>query len=67
MKIGQLARDVKIASTGFNRAAGGTIAENEVPPVVWRQWVDEGIVILPPSPAPARVVARARRRKRAIP
>jgi len=47
MQIGKLKRDVKIIATGFSREAGGTIAEHEVPPAVWKEWVEEGVVILP--------------------
>ena len=67
MKIGRLERDVKIVSTGFSRAAGGTIAENEVPPAIWKEWVEEGIVVLPqPSGMTRRERAKVRRRNPAI-
>ena len=68
MKIGKLTRDVKIASTGFSKTAGGTISENEVPPAVWELWVKEGIIIFP-QPAPGvskRERAAMRRRNPAI-
>lgn len=46
MQIGKLKHDVKIMATGFSREAGGTIAENEVPPAIWKEWVEEGVVDL---------------------
>lgn len=67
MKIGQLSQDVRILATGFTREAGGTIAENEIPPALWIQWVEEGIIILPNIPYRTKTeAAKIKRRKKAI-
>jgi len=63
MQIGKLAYDVRIMTTGFTREAGGTIAENEVPPAVWKKWVAEGIVVFPKTVAMPSRERRARRRR----
>lgn len=68
MQIGQLSRDVRLLSTGFNRASGGTIAQNEVPPDVWADWVTQGIVVLPVmADIDRHAKMKIKRRRRAVP
>lgn len=67
MRIGQLTRDVRLLATGFSRTAGKRISDKEIPPAVWEQWVEEGIIILPEiEHTTRRERAKMRRREKVI-
>jgi len=67
MVVGKLTQDVSLLGTGFSRTAGSLINSNDVPPAVWKLWVERGIVLIVQHPTVSkRELANSRRRRKMI-
>ena len=52
--MAKLTRDVLVLSSGLARRKGAVVGPNEVPDIVWQNWVEEGIIAADP-PAPLEI------------